>query len=46
LSSKYEFLEKAPIVKRLLGILSPDTSFEDYKGAIEGKYSSDALLLE
>ncbi len=35
-------LAKAPIVRRLSGILSPDITIEDYKKHLEEKYGSEA----
>jgi hypothetical protein len=33
-----EVLNKAPVVRRLTGLLSPDVSTEDYKEHLENKY--------
>ena len=38
LSGKSDFLEDAPIVRRLSGILSQDVSVEDYRRYLEEKY--------
>jgi hypothetical protein len=38
LSGKSDFLEDAPIVRRLSGILSQDVSVEDYRKYLEEKY--------
>ncbi len=38
ISAEEEPLSNAPIVQRLTGILSPDTSVTDYKKHLEEKY--------
>jgi hypothetical protein len=38
LSGRPEFLEDAPIVRRLSGIFSQDVSVEDYRKYLEEKY--------
>ena len=38
LSSQSDFLEDAPIVRRLSGILSQDVSVEDYRKYLDKKY--------
>lgn len=35
-----EGLDRAPVVRRLTGLLSPDDSIDDYKIHLEEKYSS------
>ncbi|OGO27111.1 MAG: hypothetical protein A2W33_07010 [Chloroflexi bacterium RBG_16_52_11] len=37
-SGKPDFLEDAPIVRRLSGILSQDVNIEDYRKYLEEKY--------
>lgn len=38
LSGQSDFLEDAPIVRRLTGVLSKDVSVEDYRQHLEEKY--------
>jgi hypothetical protein len=38
LSGQSDFLEEAPIVRRLSGILSQDVSVADYRKYLEEKY--------
>ena len=36
--SEKDFLQDAPFVRQISGILSPDTSIDDYKKYLEEKY--------
>lgn len=36
-----EILDKAPVVRRLTGLLSPEVSIDDYKKHLDEKYGSE-----